>query len=119
MKNNITIELTEQEAGIIFDIMHLIGGSCDISARKFTDAIRIKLEDMGIKPIYGFEKRTKHLGCHGTIYMEDDETLFPKPITIGQHEVKNFSVDGFYVGCQHISWETFDKIINESNKYRG
>ena len=32
------------------------------------------------------------------------------PIKIGTYEVKNIDKEGFNVGCQRVSWETFDKI---------
>ena len=38
------------------------------------------------------------------------KTLFKKTLQIGDYEVKNISKDGFYVGCQFVSWVIFDKI---------
>ena len=37
-------------------------------------------------------------------------------IKIGSYEVKNFTKEGFYVGCQFVSWEVFDKIAEKRPK---
>ena len=118
MKENkiITLELTPLEAGILLDITNLIGGDPDISARKLVEDIMDKLESMNIEPLYDYTGRPSMM--QGYLMISDDIKLFPEPLKIGEYRVTNFSSEGFDVGCEHISWEAFDKISDKRKKYR-
>lgn len=44
------------------------------------------------------------------------DDLLSKSLMIGNYEVKNFTEKGFYVGCQFVSWDMFDKIAAMRSK---
>jgi hypothetical protein len=67
----ITLELTQDEAELVLDVLLLVGGSPEFSRRQFADSVANKLFDAGFPYI---EERVKTID--GTLYCDSDYDRF-------------------------------------------